>query len=297
MSNIPAFKPNYNYVNIGSVVGKIVYMNTMEKKETGETFGYDYLIHAAGFGSVNVKVSKAEVYQYNNENYDVNDKPRVRINMTKIQQYVNNQQNVLTNAMTFSNFEEPKDHLGKDMPDAIKGRVGGEVFWKGNDQEGNLLLALAVYSTKKDGSLLTNRDGKPYDPEILRLVVVDDNLKQTASQLNLGDNVHFGYYFINKDDITYDEFGFPTGDSTGNKIERIEVKKIMVMSGQAQQQSPPPIDPFAGQGQQMGPNSQDAQTANNAFGNGNTQQSPPHQQGNPFTNPPNGGQGFGGFGQ
>jgi hypothetical protein len=298
MSNVPAFKPNFKYTNIGQLVGKMVYMQPMKKKDTDEVFGFDYLIHAQGFGSINVRVPKPEVYNQINDTYTPNEKPRVKVSMIKLGQYQNNHQNIVTNATSFNMFDEPKDVTGAEVVDGIKGRVGGEVYHMGTDNEGNYIIFVAVYPTKSDGSLLLKQDKTPYEAELLRLFIVDDEMKKKAHEIKLGDNITFGYYYINKDDIVYDDFGFPTEGSSGKKIERIEIKKIVFESSQAQQpsgfggqpaqtqpqnQNQQPANqnanPFAGQGTEQGPNSQDAQNANTAFG----QQ--PNQ--NPFGSQPN----------
>lgn len=254
MVNAPAFKPNFRYSNIGNVVGSLVYAKEMQKKN-GEVFGHEFLINAKGFGSVNVRVPKLEKSQYAMNNFNVADKPRVRMGLTSLTQFVTDQGRIYTNTTSFVEMTEAKRVDGSDMPDAINGRFGGEVF--NLRMEGNVVkFNIVSYDVDKEGNRTMLNNGKPTDPNIVAFEVHDPELIQEfQAKVQNGSNIEVGYKYINKDDITYDDYGFPVG--SGDRIERVEVGKVVV-HGDSGQPGP--------QGNNMG-----------SFGQGNSGQQPPGQ--------------------
>ena len=310
MSNVPQFKGNFKYSNVGNVVGTLVYAKEMQNKQQ-ETFGHEFLINAKGFGSINVRVPKLEKSQYAMNNYNVADKPRVRLGLTTLSQFVTNQGKVYTNATSFVEMSEAKRVDGSDMPDIIAGRIGGEVF--NLRQEGEVIkFHIASYSVNDKGQRNTLRNGQPIDPDVVEIEVHDPNVIQEFKSKGVqnGSNVEVGYKYINRDDVSYDDYGFAVG--SGNRIERVECGKLVVHGGNG---SPGPQgnpqgnfqggSPFGGQqgqqGQQQNGNPFGGQTnqgtsnpfanqqqgqqqqGNNPFGNQGQQQQN-YNQGNPFAN-------------
>ncbi|MEM5838908.1 hypothetical protein [Bacillus sp. LMB3902] len=272
MMNVPEFKPNFKYSNIGNVVGTLVYAKELRMKN-GELFGHEFLINAKRYGSVNVRVPKLEKSQYAMDNFPVSEKPRVRLGLTTLNQFVTDQGKVYTNATSFVEMSEAKRVDGSDMPDAINGRLGGEVF--NLRMEGDIVkFNLISYGVDKEGNRTKLKNGQPTDPDIITLEVHDPALVQEfQAKVRDGSNIEVGYKYINRDDTTFDEYGFPVG--SGERIERVEVGKLVVQ-GESQQPGP--------QGNSMG-----------SFGQGNPGQQPsaqggqqpgfgqqPPQQSNPF---------------
>ena len=282
MVNVPEFKPNFKYSNIGNVVGSLVYARQMEKKD-GTPFGHEFLINARGFGSVNVRVPKLEKSQYALDHFSVADKPRVRMGLTQLSQFVTDKGKVYTHTTSFQEMTEAKTVDGKDMPDAIKGRFGGEVF-NLRLENGIVKFHIISYGVDKDGKRTTLNNGQPTDPDIVAFEVHKPELiEQFKQNVRNGMNIEVGYSYINKTDVSYDEYGFPVG--SGEVIERVEVGKFVVHQtnqqpsqqgnmgsfGQPQQQSNPfgnqqQQNPFGG-AQQLPNNNPLAQQAQQIFGN------------------------------
>ena len=231
-NNLPAFKPNFKYSNIGIAVGKLVYAQPLAKKETNEQYGHEFLVFAQGQGSINVRIPKLETSQSSLDAYPVDGKPRIKVGLTKISQFVTDQGKVYTNLTSFVPFDEPVKVDGTEMTDSIKGRVGGEVAAIRQTQENNIVITLVSYQTDKDDStkLATLPNGKTIDPEVLQVVVEDDAVKQdiVSKNVGVGSNIEIGYAYINRDDIEYDEYGFPIG--SGNRIEKLVAGRVIVHS-------------------------------------------------------------------
>lgn len=286
MMNAPEFKPNFKYSNVGNVVGTLVYAKALEKNDTGEPFGHEFLINSKGYGSVNVRVPMLEKSQYAMDNYPVEDKPRVRLGLTQLSQFVTDQGKVYTNTTSFLEMTDAVKVDGSNMPDAINGRFGGEVM--NIAMEGNIVkLQIVSYNVDKEGKRITKRDGTPIDPEVVSFEVHKPELVQQFQQnVRQGMNIEVGYNYINKDDVTYDEYGFPVG--SGDRIERVEVGKVIIHESQ----SPGPqgnMRGFGGQQQSnqqqqqggFGGQQQQNQQGQTPFGNHGGQQQQQGQQ-NPF---------------
>lgn len=246
----PQFNPKFTYANIGNVVGKLTYVKPLNRKD-GSTFGYDFLLNVQGYGSVNVKVPLVSKAQQTLENFKVADKPTVRFNLTSVDTYLSQTGKWYYSLTTFNGAELPKD----GMTDRAIGRVAGEVAKLGTDKDGNITFLLVVYQTDKDNKLIvSNKTGKPFEPKTIPVTIADPELKAQFKKEGItnGANIGVGYAFINKNDVGFDEFGFPKGD--GGRITRIEGKKLVVYSTpepvvEDLQVDPDPfgeVDPFAG---------------------------------------------------
>lgn len=237
MNNAPQFNPKYTYNNIGMVVGTLVYGSPALRQDQTE-YGWDLLLNAKGFGSVNVRIAKLDKAQASINRFPISDpKPRVRAGLTQISQFVTNTNKTFTNFTTFVELEEPTTVNDEQIADKVSGRLSGEIFAKQQAGEG-IKFKLAFYSTDRRDSKkrATNGQGQPIDVNVLTLEAHDPAIVQQIANTPDGANVDIGYYYINKDDITYDEFGMPEG--SGNKIERIEVKKFKMLAA--------PTNNFAG---------------------------------------------------
>lgn len=279
------YKPNFKYINMGIVTGQLVYVQDRAKKETGEVYGKELLVFAKGFGSINVRVP-LDIGNRALDNYSVNDKPAIRVNLAKLEQFTAEQSGVTyTNVTSFVDIEDCVDNEGKPMAHKFAGRIGGEII---NFQNlGNVLKFKVIsYNLDKDKKLAINKNtGQPYDPAVIAVEVHDPQIIQSALAAGLGEgaNAEIGYYYYNKQDITYDDFGMPVGDPN-NKIDRVEAGRINVQApspnvGQQQQG-------FGGQpqGQPFGQQQQQGGFPNN---NGQMQGGVNQPQGNPFGQQPN----------
>lgn len=267
MSNFPDYKPNFKYTNLGNCVGMLTYVSPLVKKESGQQYGHEFLIFAKGQGSINVRVPKLEKSQAAVDNFplDPNDKPHVRLGLTSLSQFVTEQGKVYTQLTSFLDMEEGKTKTGDVMPPTIKGRFGGEVF--NIQDQGSVIKFHAVsYPLNKEGNRSTLQNGTFVDPDVVQFEIHNPEIiNQFRAQVQQGANIEVGYSYINKDDVTYDEFGMPVG--SGERMERIEVGRLIV-HGQAQNNGP--VNNGAGHNpfQQQGQNQQQ-----NPFGG---------QQQNPF---------------
>ena len=250
---MPEFKPNFKYVNIGNVVGTLCYAKELMRKD-GTAYGHEFLINAKGHGSINVRIPNLEKSTQALENFPVSERPKVRVPLASISMFFAESGKVYTNVNSFCEMSEATKYDGTEMPDSIKGRIGGEIAKVQTNQDGTISALLVIYKTDKEGKLIKNRNGETLKPDVLKVDVVDEALvAEFKKRVTIGSNVEFGYQYINKENTTYDDFGFPIGD--GKRIERVEVKKIVVHSAPQQnfeqqfnQQTPPPqatqVDPF-----------------------------------------------------
>ena len=284
--NIPEFKANFRYSNIGMVVGTLCYVKEL-KKQTGETYGHEFLINASGHGSVNVRIPMLAKSQQAMDNYPVSDKPKVRVGLASLGMFFAQNGKVYTTITSFAEMMDAVKVDGSEMPDSIKGRVGGEVADMRMNADGTVTVMLVTYDVDKEGKRIKLRNGNFIDPKVLKLEVVDQPLIEELKQkVRVGTNLEVGYSYVNKENHTYDEFGFPVGD--GQRIERVEVKKIVVHGGNGGQrpmpQQQPPVqqqaNPFAQQQQQQPMNDPFA----NPFGNAQTQTQNADPFGNDFGN-------------
>lgn len=291
------YKPNFKYINMGIVTGQLTYVQDRAKKDTGEVYGKELLVFAKGFGSINVRLP-LDIGNRVLENFSVNDKPSIRVNLAKLEQFTAEQSGVTyTNVTSFVDVEEAVDNEGKPMAHKFAGRIGGEII---NFQNlGNVLKFVVVsYNLDKDKKLAINKNtGQPYAPAVIKVEVHDPQVIQSALAAGLGEgaNAEIGYYYYNKQDIRYDDFGMPVGDPN-IKIERVEAGRINVQA------------PSANAGQQQGfggqPQGQFGQQQQGGFPNVNAQmptgmgqQQQQQPQGNPFGQQPNQQQGQNPFGQ
>jgi len=295
------YKPNFKYINMGIVTGQLVYVQDRAKKETGEVYGKELLVFAKGFGSINVRVP-LDIGNRALDNYSVADKPAIRVNLAKLEQFTAEQSGVTyTNVTTFVDIEDCVDNNGQPMAHKFAGRIGGEIV---NFQNlGNVLKFKVIsYNLDKDKKLAINKNtGQPYDPAVIAVEVHDPQIIQGALAAGLGEgaNAEIGYYYYNKQDITYDDFGMPVGDPN-NKIDRVEAGRINVQApspnaGQQQQGFGQPQGQSFGQQQQQGGFSNTNSQMNTGMGQmqGGVNQS----QGNPFGQQSNQQQGQNPFGQ
>jgi len=279
MANIPEFKPNFKYSNVGLVVGTLCYAKELQKK-TGETYGHEFLINAKGHGSINVRVPSLPKSNYALQNFPVAEKPRVRVGLATLSQFFANTGKIYTSVTSFVEMQEAVKLDGSEMPDSIKGRLGGEVFNIKVEQDGHITCHLVAYETDKNGNRTTLKNGKPVDPRVIQLHIVDPAIiEEFKAKVKNGSNIEVGYSYVNKDDVSYDEYGLPVG--SGNHVDRVEVGRLIVHSApqqqqnmggfgnfqQPQQQQPQQqfVDPFASTGTVV-ENDPFANNGNNFFG-------------------------------
>lgn len=282
MANVPEFKQNFKYSNVGIVVGKLVYAKQLEN-EAGEAYGHEFLLNSpTTFGSVNVRVPKLEKSNYAMNNFHVADKPRVKLGLAQISQFTTDQGKTYTNMTSYLEMEEAKTVNGEDMADGVKGRVGGEVI--NLRMEGNVAkFSIVAHRTDKEGKLMKKNNGEPLKPDVVEFVVEDQDVLQSMQGLQNGSNIEVGYHYINKDDVTYDEFGFAQG--TGNRIEKVVAKKIVRV--QQNNNNDQNTGSF-GQNQ----SNQNQNNQNGAFGTPLPQDDPLHQQAQDYFGGNNQNQGF-----
>ena len=236
------FKGDYKYTNIGNIVGTLCYVKPLLRKD-GSQYGGEFLINVKGHGAINVRVpSVAKVNEITAE-FNPSDRPKVRVPLTQVDCYFAQSGKTYINFTTFAKFVEAKENA----EDTAKGNLTGEVI-KFKEENGKLSVLLAVFNVDKEGNRITTRDGKPLDGKVMLLEIVDKALiNQFNNEVQVGSNVAFGYSYINKNEVSYDEFGLPIGD--GGRITRIEVGKIMVHKGKKEAPKPAPVvedDPFTG---------------------------------------------------
>ena len=233
MANIPEFKPNFKYSNVGLVVGTLCYAKELQKK-TGETYGHEFLINAKGHGSINVRVPSLPKSNYALQNFPVAEKPRVRVGLATLSQFFANTGKIYTSVTSFVEMQEAVKLDGSEMPDSIKGRLGGEVFGIKVEQDGHIVCNLVTYDVDKDGKRTVLRNGKPIDPKIIQLHIVEPAIiEEFKAKVKNGSNIEVGYSYVNKDDVSYDEYGLPVG--SGNHVDRVEVGRLIVHAAPQQQ--------------------------------------------------------------
>ena len=236
----PQFKGEFKYTNIGTIVGTLCYTKPLERKD-GSQYGSEFLINVKGHGSVNVRVPSMYKVEQIMEQLNVDDRPRVRVPMTQADCYFAKSGKIYINFTSFADFKE----VGDDVADTAKGNISGEVV---NIKEagGQLTVLLAVFNVDKEGNRVTNRAGEPLPPKALKVDVVDPELvKQFKDEVQVGSNVTIGYSYINKNNVSYDEFGLPIGD--GSRITRIEAKKLITLANKKDKKEALKVadDPFA----------------------------------------------------
>lgn len=238
MTNLPEFKSGFKYQNIGNIVGTLNYAKEL-KRQDDSVYGWEFLINAKGFGSVNVRIPMMQKAQASIDNYPVEDKPKVRAGLSRIEQFTADSGKTYTNATTFVELSDAVTAAGVPMKDNIAGRVAGEVF---NIQPASkngvnfFQVSIIIYSTDRDDDKKRafKNDGTPVDPQVLVLEVHDPQIiNQIQQTVTLGSNIEVGYKYLNKSDVQYDDYGFPINDPNST-IERLEIGKVVVHSGPQQ---------------------------------------------------------------
>lgn len=217
------FKSNFKYTNLGTIVGHVCYYKPLERKD-GSQYGGEFLLNVQGHGSVNVRIPSMKKLEEILSEFSVDDRPHVRINMVQLDMFFSKTNKVYTNFTSFSNFKP----AGEDVEDTCKGNVTGEVV-KINEKDGKLAFLLAVFNTDKDGNQIKNYQGQTLPPKLIKIDVLDNALKaQFNKEVMVGTNLTVGYKYTNKNDVSYDEYGIPTG--SGEKISRVEVGRLVVVA-------------------------------------------------------------------
>lgn len=238
------FKSNFKYSNIGTVVGTLCYFRPLERKD-GTQYGGEFLINVQGHGSVNVRVPNMGKVEEILADFPVENRPRVRVAMTQVDMFFAQSGKVYTNFTSFAPFKE----VGDNIEDTAKGNISGEVIKMKNNADGSASLMMVVFSTDKDGQLIKNYQGQAITKNI-RIEVVDPQLvAQVNKEVQVGTNLVVGYSFVNKNDVSYDEYGLPIGN--GERVTRVEAGKLVVnANGKKEEPKPQPkqeeaFDPFA----------------------------------------------------
>ena len=247
MAKLPEFKPNYKYSDIGTVVGTIVYSKELLKKD-GTPYGMEFLVNVKGHGSINLRVPSMYKAQAIAEQFPAKDKPKVRFGLVTVDSYKAKTGKVYTNFTTFAEPSEAVTNNGEEIADKVKGKIGGEVA-NIVEKDGIITFWVVSYRVDGNGELIKNRQGQPFAPLLVKMDIVDEDVKkQFNKEVEVGTNVEVGYSYINKDDISFDEFGLPTG--SGQKISRLEAKRLIVHAGKKAEpvveDDPFGSDPFAG---------------------------------------------------
>jgi len=228
----PEFKPGFRYQNIGNIVGTLNYARELRRKD-GSAYGWEFLINARGFGSVNVRIPIMHRAQNSFDNFPVSERPRVRAGLTRIEQFTSEKGKTYTSATTFVELSEALTVSGEEMKDNIAGRIAGEIYNIQQIQGENgpaLRFNIITYPVDKnnENERAKYSDGTPVDPQVLTLEAHDPQiiaqLQQTVRQ---GSNIEVGYKYFNKSNVKYDEYGFAINDKD-SVIERLEVGKVVV---------------------------------------------------------------------
>ena len=236
------FKTNFKYSNIGTVVGTLCYFRPLERKD-GSQYGGEFLLNVQGHGSVNVRVPNMQKVEEILAEFPIENRPRVRVAMTQVDMFFAQSGKVYTNFTSFAPFKE----VGEEVQDTAKGNISGEVIKMKNNADGSASLMMVVFSTDKDGQLIKNYQGQAITKNI-RIEVVDPKLvAQVNKEVQVGTNLVVGYSFVNKNDVSYDEYGLPIGN--GERVTRVEAGKLVVnANGKKEEPKPAPVvesDPFA----------------------------------------------------
>lgn len=238
------FNKEFRYSNIGTVVGTLCHFKPLLRKD-GSQYGGEYLINVHGHGAVNIRVPSMKNVNDINEEFQVSDRPHIRVGMVQVDTFFADSGKVYTNFTSFGEFKP----VGVEVADTAKGNVSGEVV-EIVPQAGGLVLKVEVYQVNKDGELVTNSMGKPFDPKVIKIDVLDEFIvNQVQRTVKVGSNVLVGYNFVNKLDISYDEYGLPEG--SGERITRLEAGKLIVNANPKTEEEfeiidEPMEDPFAG---------------------------------------------------
>lgn len=228
----PDFKAGFKYQNIGNIVGTLNYAKEM-KKQDGSVFGWEFLLNARGFGSINVRIPMLDRAQNSLDNFPISDKPRVRAGLSRIEQFLADSGRLYTNATTFVELSEAVTVSGEPMKDNIAGRVAGEIFNISQIQGENgpaLKFQLVTFPVQRDdeSKRAMQQNGTPVDPQVLTLEAHDPNVVgQIQQTVRNGSNVEVGYKYFNKQNVQYDDYGFAINDPN-SVIERLECGKIVV---------------------------------------------------------------------
>ena len=216
------FNKEYKYTNIGTVVGTLCYFKPLERKD-GSQYGGEFLINVQGHGSVNIRVpNMTKVEEILNE-FQVENRPHVRVGMTQVDMFFAQSGKIYTNFTSFSPFKA----VGEEVADTAKGNISGEVLKIKQNGDGTLALLLGVYSVDKDGNLLKNYQGQTLPIKKIKIDIIDPQLVvQVKKEVQEGTNLIVGYSFVNKNDVRYDEYGLPVG--SGERVTRIEAGKLIV---------------------------------------------------------------------
>lgn len=299
----PEFKAGFRYQNIGNVVGTLNYARELKRKD-GSAYGWEFLINARGFGSVNVRIPILDRAQNSIDNYPVSEKPRVRASLTRIEQFTTDKGKTYTSATTFVELSDATTVNGEEMKDNIAGRIAGEIYNIQQIQGENgpaLRFNIVTYPVDRnnENERAKQHDGTPVDPQVLTLEAHDPQIiAQLQQTVTHGSNIEVGYKYLNKSNVKYDEYGFAINDKD-SVIERLEVGKVVVHGaprdqgngfgnqqvgfGNMQQPFQQPIqqpiqqqqnnagfNPFAN-AQQLQPGSPEFEEAQRLFGNNNGQ--------------------------
>lgn len=215
------FNDAFKYSNIGTVVGTLCYAKPLTRKD-GSQYGAEFLLNVKGHGSVNIRIpSMAKVEKIMDE-FPVSDKPHIRVPMVQVESYYADSGKVYTNFTTFSEFKA----VGDEVEDTAKGNISGEVIDITTEGKAKV-VKLAVFQVDKDGNRITNYQGKELPEKFVKVEILEQELKQQLQQeVKVGTNLIVGYSYINKNDVSYDEYGLPVG--SGNRITRIEAGKLVV---------------------------------------------------------------------
>lgn len=216
------FNNKFKYTNIGTVVGTLCYFRPLERKD-GSQYGGEFLINVKGHGSASVRVPS--MYKVNEilDEFNVEDRPHVRVNMTQLDMYFAQSGKTYINFTSFAPFKA----VGEEVQDTAKGNISGEVV-QIVEKDGKVKLVMAVFNTDKDGVLVKNKMGEPLPVKRLEVIVTkEDLIAQINKEVKEGTNLTVGYSFVNKNDVSYDEYGLPVG--TGERITRVEAGKLIVL--------------------------------------------------------------------
>lgn len=219
----PQFKKDFTYKNNLTIVGTLCYYKPLERKD-GSQYGGEFLLNVKGHGSINVRVPSMFKLEQLLENFNVDDRPHVVIPVASVDCYTSPKtQKMYINFTSFMDFKET------DKDDSAKGNITGEVV-AFKEVDGKMMVKLAVFNVDKEGKLVLKQDGTPVPPKAITIEIVDqDVIKQFKNEVQVGSNVAIGVSYINKNDVSYDEFGLPVGN--GERITRLEGKKLIVLKG------------------------------------------------------------------
>ena len=230
MAKLPEFKADYKYSNVGTVIGKITYISDLVSK-AGNQYGKKFLVNVKGYGSVDIRVPSVQKAQEITEQFQVGENARFGL-VTVDSFHSKTTGKTYTNFTTFATPSDAVTANGNEMDNRVAGKIGGEVA-KITNENGHTVFWLVSYRVDKDGNQIKNRNGDFLPPLLIKLDVVDNDVKKEFDEkVQEGTNVEVGYVYVNKDDVSFDEFGLPLG--SGQKVQRLEAKRIIVHKNQKQ---------------------------------------------------------------